>query len=223
MRLGGRLFSMKVWTHHHRGKGIWWQMVVPILGDTQRYSGCVDEVMFNHRCENPKMYIRNIYEEGFSFFFWRSSPQWTRFSSFTRFLDHTQRRTTVDRTLLDERSAHRRDLYLTTHNTQQTDIHAPGGIRTHNFCRRAAADLRLRMGKEYCRKKISHPEDAFNVFPRNVWTFNRLTPNDPYMGRTAPLTSKRCILYIYSTNVGTEYFKHALYSPFFLFKMQFVS
>ena len=44
---------------------------------------------------------------------------------------------------------------------------------------------------------------------------NRLTPNDPYMGRTAPLTSKRCILYIYSTNKGTEYFKHALYSPFF--------
>ena len=39
---------------------------------------------------------------------------------------------------------------------------------------------------------------------------NRLTPNDPYMGRTAPLTSKRCILYIYSTNKGTEYFKHAL-------------
>ena len=42
----------------------------------------------------------------------------------------------------------------------------------------------------------------------------RLTPNDPYMGRTARLTSKRCILYIYSTNIGTEYFKHALYSPF---------
>ena len=44
---------------------------------------------------------------------------------------------------------------------------------------------------------------------------NRLTPNDPYMGRTAPLTSKCCLLYIYSTNVGTEYFKPALYSPFF--------
>ena len=44
---------------------------------------------------------------------------------------------------------------------------------------------------------------------------NRLTPNDPYMGRTAPLTSKRCILYIYSTYIGTEYFKRALYSPFF--------
>jgi len=45
--------------------------------------------------------------------------------------------------------------------------------------------------------------------------FTPLTPNDPYMGRTALLTSKRLILYIYSTNVGTEYFKYALYSPFF--------
>ena len=35
------------------------------------------------------------------------------------------------------------------------------------------------------------------------------------MGRTVPLTSKRCFLYIYSTNIGTEYFKHALYAPFF--------
>jgi len=44
---------------------------------------------------------------------------------------------------------------------------------------------------------------------------NPLTPNDPYSGRTAPLTSKRYILYIYSTNIGTEYFKHDIYSPFF--------
>ena len=44
---------------------------------------------------------------------------------------------------------------------------------------------------------------------------NSLKPNDPYGGRTAPLTSKRCILYIYSTNIGTEYFKHGIYSPFF--------
>ena len=47
------------------------------------------------------------------------------------------------------------------------------------------------------------------------YILNLLTPNDPYMGRTSPLTSKRCILYIYSTNIGTEHFKHALYSPFF--------
>ena len=43
---------------------------------------------------------------------------------------------------------------------------------------------------------------------------NPLTPNDTYSGRTAPLTSKRCILYIYSTNIGTEYFKHGIHSPF---------
>ena len=44
---------------------------------------------------------------------------------------------------------------------------------------------------------------------------NPLKPNDPYRGRTAPLTSKRCIIYIYSTNIGTEYFKHGIYSPLF--------
>ena len=46
-------------------------------------------------------------------------------------------------------------------------------------------------------------------------TVNPLKPNDPYRGRTAPLTSKRCILYIYSTNIGSEYFKHGKNSPFF--------
>ena len=45
---------------------------------------------------------------------------------------------------------------------------------------------------------------------------NPLTPNDPYTGRTPPLTSKRCILYIYSTNIATEYFKQGIYTPFFL-------
>jgi len=48
-----------------------------------------------------------------------------------------------------------------------------------------------------------------------IKVINPLTPNDPYGGRTAPLTSKRCILYIYSTNTVTEYFKHGIYSPFF--------
>ena len=50
---------------------------------------------------------------------------------------------------------------------------------------------------------------------QNAVCFIMLTCLVPYMGRTAPLTSKRCILYIYSTNIGTEYFKHALYYPFF--------
>ena len=63
------------------------------------------------------------------------------------------------------------------------------------------------------------------VWFRGVWIlctacvkldyFNPLMSNDPYTGRTAPLNSKRCILYIYSTNIVTEYFKHGIYSPFF--------
>ena len=52
---------------------------------------------------------------------------------------------------------------------------------------------------------------------------NPLTPSDHYIGRTAPLTSKRSILYVYSTNIGTEYFKHSIYFPFFPFKMQLLS
>ena len=60
------------------------------------------------------------------FFLWRCGPTRAMTSSFLRFLDHTQRRTTVGRTPLDEWSARRRDLYLTTHNTKQyTAIHAP--------------------------------------------------------------------------------------------------
>jgi len=75
----------------------------------------------------------------------QQAPQWVRASSFTRFLDHTQRCSTVGRTPLDELSARRRDLYLTTHDThnRQTSMH-PGKIRTHNLSRRAAEDLRLR-------------------------------------------------------------------------------
>jgi len=49
---------------------------------------------------------------------------------------------------------------------------------------------------------------------QSVTTINPLTPNDDYSGRTAPLNSKRCILYIYSTNTDTEYYKHIIYSPF---------
>jgi len=75
------------------------------------------------------------------------------------------------------------------------------------------------------RKFVQIRRCKINVFP--FWScfavLNPLTPNDPYSGRTAPLTSKRFILYIYSTNTSTKYFKRGIYSPFFLFKMQFVS
>jgi len=50
---------------------------------------------------------------------WRDNPQRARASSFTRFLDLTQRRTTVGRTPLDEWSASHRDLCLTTHTLHE--------------------------------------------------------------------------------------------------------
>ena len=67
----------------------------------------------------------------------------------------------------------------------------------------------FRPNKVICSHQFSHRPG--NIPP----VLNPLTPNDHYSGRTAPLTSKHCILYIYSTNTGTEYFKHAIYSPFF--------
>jgi hypothetical protein len=54
-----------------------------------------------------------------------NSAQWAMASLFTRFLDHTQRRTTFGRTPLDEWSARRRDLYLTTLNTHNRQTSMP--------------------------------------------------------------------------------------------------
>jgi hypothetical protein len=59
------------------------------------------------------------------FLFFFSSPHWSRASSFKRFLDHTQRRTTVGRTTLDEWLDRRRNLYLTTHNTHNRQTSMP--------------------------------------------------------------------------------------------------
>jgi hypothetical protein len=59
------------------------------------------------------------------FFLWRYDPTRVMAYSFLRFLDHTQRRTTVGRIPLDEWSARRRDLFLTTHNTHNRQASMP--------------------------------------------------------------------------------------------------
>ena len=59
-------------------------------------------------------------------------------------------------------------------------------------------------------------DHIFIIFKRNtVLGINPLAPNDVYIRRTAQLTSRRCILNIYSADILTEYFKHAAHSPFF--------
>ena len=80
-------------------------------------------------------------------------------SSFTRFLDHTQRRTSSGRVI----SSSQRPLPDNTQHSQQTDFHAPGGIRTHDLSRRAAADLRLRPRGHWDRLC------SFLYLPKIIW------------------------------------------------------
>jgi hypothetical protein len=66
--------------------------------------------------------------------------------------------------------------------------------------------------------RLSYPVSFLynrSLIPGNKNLFNPLKPNDPYRCRTAPLTSNCLILYIYSRNIGIEYFKRGIYSPFF--------
>jgi hypothetical protein len=73
-------------------------------------------------------------------FLWRCGPRRAKASSFMMFLDHTQRRTTVSERVI---SSSQTPLPDNTEHNRQTSM-PPGGIRTHNHRRRAAADLRLR-------------------------------------------------------------------------------
>jgi hypothetical protein len=76
--------------------------------------------------------------------FRRDSSLWARAYSFTRFLDHTtthHRRLDCSGRVI---SSSQRPLHDNTQHSQRTDIYVFDGIRTHNFSRRTAADLRLR-------------------------------------------------------------------------------
>ena len=83
-----------------------------------------DKHKFRTHFHNILKHTHNIY----IFFLWRCDTTRHITSSFLRFLDHTHthtRRTTVGTTPLDKRSARRRDLYLTAHNTHNRQISMP--------------------------------------------------------------------------------------------------
>jgi len=65
-------------------------------------------------------------------------------------------------------SSSQRPLPDNTRQSQQTNIHSPGGIRTQNLSRRAAADLRLRLRGHWDRQ----PTYLSN---RNKYCFRRAT------------------------------------------------
>jgi len=65
----------------------------------------VTTLQAGHPANDEREYYGNDQQDA-TFFFWgvggATAPQWAMASSFTRFLDRTQRRTTVGRTPLDE-------------------------------------------------------------------------------------------------------------------------
>ena len=79
------------------------------------------------------------------FFPWRCDPTRVMASSFTRFSrSHTTTRHSGQDSSGRVISSSQRPLPDNTQHSQQTNFHAPGGNRTHDLSRRAAADLRLR-------------------------------------------------------------------------------
>jgi hypothetical protein len=106
-------------------------------------------------------------------------------------------------------------LRATAINKSINDSIQPGGKRHKNF------NFALwRPGFKACQKlyvpveapimllALTQPNMYFVINNYLIFslTLCRLTT---YICRTAPLTSRRCILNIYSTNIRTEYFKHA--------------
>ena len=89
---------------------------------------------------------------------------------FLMFLDHTQRRSTVGRTPLDEWSASARDLCLTTHDTHNRQISMPpvgfeptisAGERLWVF---VCCECRVLSGRGLCDKLISRPEESYRLW-----------------------------------------------------------
>jgi hypothetical protein len=80
------------------------------LAEKMDWKGLISAIVYraiNVPSANCFTLLRKLQDGAYSptkvcFLFWRNSPQWARASSFTWFLDHIRRRTTVRRTPLDE-------------------------------------------------------------------------------------------------------------------------
>ena len=120
---------------------------------------------------------------------------------FFMFLDHIQQRNTVGRTPLDEWSARRRDLYLTTHDTHNRQISMPpvgfeptisagegqgcspaeimglnptGGM---DIC----CECRVLSGRGLCDELITRPEESYRLCCVVVCDLETLRMGAPYI------------------------------------------
>jgi hypothetical protein len=112
----------------------------------------------------------------------------------------------------------------TSHCSKGTCYHHPQGFRRSSFkmnttqsFRTSHCDTASYARRMECCNNLSTKE--FTESGNTVWSLELcipntsvvitlLRPNSHYGGRTTPLTSRRCILNIHSTNIHTEYFKH---------------
>ena len=93
---------------------------------------------------------------------------------FLMFLDHTQRRSTVGRTPLDEWVARRRDLYLTTHDTHNRQISMPPVGQAARLLRSwvrippgalifVCCECRVLSGRGLCDELLTRPEESYRL------------------------------------------------------------
>ena len=116
-----------------------------------------------HRCMQPDFTDHRLKSNGFVFS-GRIHPFWEaltlrRLTSYiygAPILDVSRSHTTTQHIRQDSSgrviSSSQRPLPDNTRHSQQTNIHALGGIRTHDISRRAAADLRLRRRGQWDRR-----------------------------------------------------------------------
>ena len=119
------------------------------------------------------------------------------------FLDHTQRRTTVGRTPLDEWSARRRDLYLATHDTRNRQISMPpvgfepkisaGELPAAARLLRSwvrippgawifvCCECRVFSGRGLCDELITRPEESYRLFCIVVYDLETSRIGAPYI------------------------------------------
>jgi hypothetical protein len=99
-------------------------------------------VSYRYRCTDLVRRNRTFFFTAWFFSIqWRNSPQWARASSLSRLHDHTQTHHTRWDSSGRVISPSQRPL---ADSTEDINIHAPSGIRTHNPSKQAAADPRVR-------------------------------------------------------------------------------